>query len=84
MKVTEVPVSDLINTSTTLRQQVICLQKTKQLMRAKLEEMEERSCRNNLRLVGVPEKAESPSADGFVEHFILDVLKPRAYQNSSL
>ncbi|KAJ1132287.1 hypothetical protein NDU88_010613 [Pleurodeles waltl] len=54
---------------------------TLNVLGAKLEDLEGCSRRNNICLVGVPEKAEGPVAALFVEDFILKVLQPRGLSN---
>ena len=46
-------------------------------MVGQLDDYEWRSHRNNVRILGVPEKSEGPSADIFVEELITKGLQPR-------
>lgn len=71
---TEDQVSVLQNTVDTLQQQV-------KLLGVKLEDQENRSCRNNVRLVGLPEGAEGSDTVGFLERWLPEVLGPENFAN---
>ncbi|KAJ1172285.1 hypothetical protein NDU88_004132 [Pleurodeles waltl] len=43
------------------------------------EDAEWMSCRNNMRLVGVPEKMEGTDIESYVEHFIREVVRPTGF-----
>ncbi|KAJ1119771.1 hypothetical protein NDU88_007956 [Pleurodeles waltl] len=45
-------------------------------MEVRLEDAEGRSRSNNVRLLGLPECAEGPTVEVFVERWIRDVLQP--------
>ncbi|ROI15281.1 LINE-1 retrotransposable element ORF1 protein [Anabarilius grahami] len=71
---TEDQVSELQNTVDTLQQQV-------KLFGVKLEDQENRSRRNNVRLVGLPEGAEGSDTVGFLERWLPEVLGPESFTN---
>lgn len=64
-----------------LQERVVELQTVTANLEAKLDDFEERSRRNNVQILGVPERAEGPSADLFVEDLILKQLQPRCLSN---
>ena len=64
-----------------LKQQVQGLQRTTTAQGVKLDDLEGRSRRNNIRITGVPEKAEGRSADLFVEDLIKEGLRPHGLSN---
>ncbi|KAJ1204818.1 hypothetical protein NDU88_000256 [Pleurodeles waltl] len=64
---TESTVSSLQNTTKPLEEKVDKLEKAHIQMEACLEDQEGRVCRNNIRIMWVPEKAEGPSVELFVE-----------------
>lgn len=72
---TEDQVSVLQNTVDTLQQQV-------KLLGVKLEDQENRSRRNNVRLVGLPEGAEGSDAVGFLERWLPEALGLESLTNS--
>ena len=67
----------LKNDTTSLKKQIQKLQVGTSEMAAKLEDLEGRSRRNNIRIVGVPEKTEGQATDLFVEKLITENLQPR-------
>ncbi|KAJ1147344.1 hypothetical protein NDU88_000225 [Pleurodeles waltl] len=71
----------LTATTKHLEEQVRSLTKKSAEMEAKLEDQEERSRRNNMRVVGVPEGMDGPSTDLFMEDLILNNLKPKELPN---
>ena len=77
VKATEDSVSTLTTTVDNLGKNMKHLQKRVDLMASQLDDSEGRSRRNNIRIIGVPEKAEGPSADLFVEDLITQGLQPR-------
>ncbi|KAJ1170444.1 hypothetical protein NDU88_002321 [Pleurodeles waltl] len=75
VKVAEGSIVDLQAEVNTLRKQMAQVTSTVGMLEARLEDSEGRSCTNNVRLLGFPERAESSTAEGFVERWITDVLK---------
>ena len=63
--------------SSTFKKQIYDLQSYTSEIAAKLEDLEGRSRRNNIRIIGVPEKAEGLATDLFVEKLIVEGLHPR-------
>ncbi|KAJ1127016.1 hypothetical protein NDU88_005422 [Pleurodeles waltl] len=59
-----------------LRKQMAQASFTVGRLEARLEDAEGRSRRNNIRLLGFPERAEGSAAETFVENWIKDVLQP--------
>ncbi|KAJ1152399.1 hypothetical protein NDU88_005174 [Pleurodeles waltl] len=70
LKEAEDPLSALQTETATLRRQVRKLSATTELLGVKLEDYEGLLRRNNIRLVGIPEKAKGPATDLFVEDLI--------------
>ncbi|KAJ1080493.1 hypothetical protein NDU88_000692 [Pleurodeles waltl] len=60
-----------------LEEQVQYLTKQSGVMAARLEGQEGRTQRNNNRVVEVPEGAEGPSVDHFLEDLIVNALRPK-------
>ena len=60
----------------TLKQRVLELQRSTTAHESKLDDLEGRSRRNNIRITGVPEKAEGAAEDLFVEDLVLKGLRP--------
>ena len=77
VKATEESVLTLTSTTDRLGKHVKQLQTKMDQMAAQLDDHEGRSRRNNIRITGVPEKAEGPSTDLFVEDLITQGLQPR-------
>ncbi|KAJ1101284.1 hypothetical protein NDU88_006356 [Pleurodeles waltl] len=71
----EMHIKGLLATINHLEEQFRSLTKKSSVMDAKLEDQEGRSRRNNVRVVGVPEGMEGPSADLFVEDLVLNKLE---------
>ena len=59
-----------------LRKQVIELHRNTKIHKTKLDDLEGRSRQNNIRITGIPEKAEGAAVDLFVEDLILKGLRP--------
>ena len=77
VKATEDSVSTLTTTVDKLGKNMKHLQQRVELLASQLDDSEGRSRRNNIRIIGVPEKAEGPSVDLFVEDLITQGLQPR-------
>lgn len=70
--------TELLTTDTkALKQQVLLLETETQILKSKLDEQEGRSRRNNIRLIGVPEKVGGQALDLFVEELVTKRLQPR-------
>ncbi|KAJ1211147.1 hypothetical protein NDU88_006508 [Pleurodeles waltl] len=78
VKVVEGSNVDLQTEVSTLRKQMAQVTSMVGMLEARLEDSEGRSRRNNRRLLGFPTRAEGSSAEGSVERWITDVLKPEA------
>ncbi|KAJ1142285.1 hypothetical protein NDU88_008612 [Pleurodeles waltl] len=72
----ELHINLLQSTSKKLEDQFQYLTKQQALMAARLEDLEGRR-RNNIQVVGVPEGAEGPSMDLFLEDLIVNTLCPK-------
>ena len=76
VKETEKDLKVLKSDATTLKLQIKDLQACTKELAARMEDQEGRSRRNNIRIVGVPEKAEGHTTDIFVEKLITEGLQP--------
>ncbi|KAJ1173073.1 hypothetical protein NDU88_004915 [Pleurodeles waltl] len=74
-------INTLQTTTKQLEEQVQCLMKQHKLMAATFEDQEGRARSNNIRVVGVPEGAEGPSVDLFIEDLILNITWPKHLSN---
>ena len=70
-------VASLQSENKDLRRQVQELQRTSDRVAEKMDYIEGRARRNNIRITGVPERAEGPAADLLVEDLVLKGLKAR-------
>lgn len=77
VKVTEESVSTLQHSASMLETSVRRLQAQAADLEAKLEDYEGHVRRNNVQILGVPERAEGQGADLFVEDLIQNHLQPR-------
>ncbi|KAJ1106527.1 hypothetical protein NDU88_003928 [Pleurodeles waltl] len=73
----ESDIKALQTTSKKLEEQVQYLTKQCGVMAARLDDQEGRPRRNNIRVFGVPEGMEGPSVDLFLEHLIVNTLRPK-------
>ncbi|KAJ1085252.1 hypothetical protein NDU88_005385 [Pleurodeles waltl] len=60
----------------TLEKQVAATEARSGALEVRVEDLERRACRNNIRLLGFPERAEGMHSEQFVEAWIRDTLKP--------
>lgn len=81
VKTMETVTTDLCQDSKTMQQQIKDLQAVSKAMESKLDDYEGRSRQNNLRILGVPERAEGPTPDLFVEGLITNHLQPKNVSN---
>ena len=72
----EADIAQLQTEVKTLKQQVTQLKVTTGALEYRVEDAEGRSRRNNLRLLGFPERSEGRETEAFVEKWILESLKP--------
>ena len=70
-------VTSLQSENKELKKQVQELQNTSDKLVEKMDDIEGRARRNNIRITGVPERSEGPAADLFVEDLVLKGLKTR-------
>ena len=70
-------ISSLQSENKALKGQVQKLTEFAHMAADKLEDIEGRSRRNNVRIIGIPEKLEGPSVELYVENLILEELKPK-------
>ena len=77
VRATEESVQTLTSTTDRLDKHMKQLQNRVDQMTTQLDDYEGRSRRNNIRITGVPERAEGPSVDLFVEDLITQGLQPR-------
>lgn len=73
----EVTTSSLVADTTELQRSVRVLEDFRTFAEAKLDDYEGRNRRNNVRILGVPEKFEGQSTDLFVEELITKHLQPK-------
>ncbi|KAJ1155947.1 hypothetical protein NDU88_008672 [Pleurodeles waltl] len=73
----ETDIAQLQSTSRRIEDQVQFLTTEHEKIMARLEDQEGRAQRNNIRVVGVPERAEGPSVEFFLETLIVDSLRPK-------
>lgn len=73
----ELVTTELSSETHRMRQEINNLQAAQKRTESKLDEYEGWSRRNNVRIIGVPERAEGPAADLFVEDLIMNHLKPK-------
>ncbi|KAL7882930.1 hypothetical protein SRHO_G00005880 [Serrasalmus rhombeus] len=59
---------------TTLENTCSALVKENETIRAKLDDLENRARRNNIRIIGIPERLEGPRPTSFIESLLLDVF----------
>lgn len=62
---------------TLLKNNMECLERQSKFLTKKVEDLEGRSRRNNIRILGIPEKEEGTDACTFMEKFIVDILKKK-------
>lgn len=79
--VVETTTKDLTDETTQLREQVKELRTSQETMTLQLDDYEGRMRRNNIRLIGIPERAEGQATDLFVENLILQRLQPKGLSN---
>ena len=72
----EVAITDLQKENIELKTRVRALEKTSKEHSVKLEDLEGRSRRNNIRVTGVPERAEGSAPELFVEKLVQEGLCP--------
>lgn len=77
VKVFEIKTTAVIVDTSTLQQQVAQVQKQQEKMGELLDDYEGRARRNNIRILGVPERLEEPSVNLFIEDLILKTLQPK-------
>lgn len=70
-------ITELLTVTKALEERIHQLTHQQRQTAARLEDQEGRARRNNIRVVGVPEKMEGPSTDLFLEDLILNHLKPK-------
>ncbi|KAJ1125397.1 hypothetical protein NDU88_003829 [Pleurodeles waltl] len=75
VKVAERSIVDLQTEVYTLRKQMAQVNTTVGTLEARLEDSEGISRRNNVRLLGFPERAEGSAVESFVEKWIRDILQ---------
>lgn len=68
-------ISDAEDEITSLKEEMENLRKTNKVLNNKVEDLEARSRRNNIRILGVPEKEEPSDSCSFFEKWIADTLK---------
>ncbi|KAJ1178451.1 hypothetical protein NDU88_003697 [Pleurodeles waltl] len=76
VKVAEGSIAEIQSEVGTLRKQMVQATSTVGQLEARLEYTEGMSRRNNVRLMGFPERAEGSAMESFVENWIRDVLLP--------
>lgn len=77
MSAVEHTTTDLSEETSQLKQQITQLRSTQEAMSQQLDDYEGRMRRNNVRIIGVPERVEGQAADLFVEELILKHLCPK-------
>ncbi|CAI5689214.1 unnamed protein product [Oreochromis niloticus] len=60
---------------TLLKNDMECIERQAKFLSKKVEDLEGRNRRNNIRILGIPEKEEGTDARAFMEKFISDILK---------
>lgn len=73
----EITTKALVSDTSTLQQHVAQLQDQHKKMEDLLDEYEGRSRRNNIRILGVPERTERPAVDLYVEDLVTNHLQPK-------
>ncbi|KAJ1148574.1 hypothetical protein NDU88_001402 [Pleurodeles waltl] len=76
VKVAEGSIAKLQTEVGSLRKQMMQVSSTVGKLEARLEDAGGSSCRNNIRLLGFPERVERAMVEVFVESWIKDVLQP--------
>lgn len=76
LKDVEIKTVLLITDTSELQKKVEDLQVHSAKLEAQLVDYEGRSRRNNVRILGIPEKSEEPAMDLFVEELVMNYLKP--------
>lgn len=67
----------LVSDTSVLQQQVTRLQDQQKQMEMLLDDYEGRARRNNIRILGVPERTEGPTVDLYVEELVTKHLQPK-------
>lgn len=73
----EITTKALVSDTSTLQQHVAQLQDQHKKMEDLLDEYEGRARRNNIRILGVPERTERPAVDLYVEDLVTNHLQPK-------
>uniref|UniRef100_A0A3P8S1B4 L1 transposable element RRM domain-containing protein n=1 Tax=Amphiprion percula TaxID=161767 RepID=A0A3P8S1B4_AMPPE len=75
----EVSLNDMETRLTTLESTCLALAKENDILKQKTEDLENRSRRNNIRIIGLPEKAEGQQPSSFTETLLKELFSAESF-----